>query len=194
MAFEGNPTEPQKTAFAVYDRAGSEFSSEGLVIVGTHLDKAMVFVYGMQHRAFLDAEGLGTVDGRNTAKAYFNAFLRWKVFGQTSYRDFLDGSFRPDSLADLELFQQFTAGVRRVVDNFENGNLAVNTMGNSVATSSDGILTFLEDELYELIQSSPHDTGGVRVTWVAPAGSAGAFPTRRRWASALCETSVTTPT
>jgi hypothetical protein len=169
MAVEGNPTEPQKTAFAIYDRAGSESSSEGFVIAGTHLDKAMVFVYGMEHRAFLDTDGFeldGTEDGRNTAKAYFNAFLRWKVFGQTSYRVFFDGGARPDSLADLELFQQFSAGTRRVVDNFENGNLALSAQGGSVTESADGILTFMEDEVLDLVQSSPHDTGGVRVTWV----------------------------
>jgi hypothetical protein len=170
MAFEGSPTEPQKTAFAIYDRAGSESSSEGFVFAGTHLDKAMVFVYGMEHRDFLDTDDVwdsdGSEDGRNTAKAYFNAFLRWKVWGQTSYRVFFDGGARPDSLADLELFQQLSAGTRRVIDNFENGDLALNAQGGSVRESTGGILTFLEDEMLGLVQSSPHDTGGVRVTWV----------------------------
>ncbi|HEV8579201.1 MAG TPA: hypothetical protein VGX68_08965 [Thermoanaerobaculia bacterium] len=166
-AFDGSPTEPQATVFAIYDRAGSEGSSEGFVFTGTHVDKAFVFIYGFAHRDFLD-EGLGSSDGRNVAKAYFNAFLRWKVFGQTSYRGFFDGSWRPESLASLELFQQLSAGQRRIVDNFENGDLEVNAMGSAVTTSVDGILTFMEDELFHLVQSSPHDTGGLRVTWVAP--------------------------
>ncbi len=171
MAVGGQNLEPQRTAFAIYDRAGSESSSEGLVIAGTHVDKAFVFVYGVGHRVFLDndspADG-GTINGQNVAKAYCNAFLRWKVLDQTDHRVFFDGSTRPGSLADLELFQQFSAGTRRTLDNFENGNLAVNAMGDDVVKSANGILTFLEGELHELIKSSPHATGGVRVTWVAP--------------------------
>lgn len=169
MAVGGQNLEPQKTAFAIYDRAGSESSSEGFVILGTHVDKAFVFVHGFGHRVFLDndapADG-GTVDGQNVAKAYCNAFLRWKVLDQTDHRVFFDGSTRPGSLAALELFQQFSAGTRRTVDNFENGNLAVNALGDDVVPSAAGILTFLEDPLHELIKSSPHATGGVRVTWV----------------------------
>ncbi len=170
-AVGGQNLESQETAFAIYDRAGSEGSSEGLVIAGTHVDKAFVFVYGMGHRVFLDNDSFsdgGTVNGQNVAKAYFNAFLRWKAFDQSSYRVFFDGSTRPDSLADLELFQQLSAGTRRTVDNFENGNLAVNAMGDDVVKSANGIITFLEGELHELIKSSPHATGGVRVTWTAP--------------------------
>lgn len=171
MAFQGQNLEPQKTAFAIYDRAGSEVSNEGLVIAGTHLDKAFVFLYGMGHRVFLDSDGPalgGTVDGQNAAKAYFNAFLRWQVLDQASYRVFFDGTARPDSLAALELFQQLSAGPRRTVDNFENGNPAVNALGDSVVKSPAGIITFLEGELHELLKSSPHATGGLRVTWVAP--------------------------
>jgi hypothetical protein len=172
MALQGTNLEPQKTAFAIYDRAGSEASNEGLVIAGTHLDKAFVFIYGMAHRDFLDddgpALGTGTVDGENVAKAYFNAFLQWKVFDQADYRVFFDGSTRPDSLADLELFQQLSAGPRRTVDNFEDGDPAVDALGGGVAKSSSGILTFLEGPLDQLVKSSPHATGGLRVTWVAP--------------------------
>jgi len=160
--------DPDNTAFAIYDRAGSESSSEGLVIAGTHLDKAFVFLHGLGHGVFLDYVGLplfGAIEGQNSAKAYFNAFLRWKVLGQTSYRVFFDGTERPPSLAGVELFQQLSSGTRRVVDNFENGNLATSTIGGTVATSPAGIITFLEDPLFELVRSSPHETGGVRATW-----------------------------
>lgn len=166
-AFEGSPTVPQRTVFAIYDRAGSEGASEGFVIAGTHLDKAMVYVYGFAHRNFLD-DPFGTPDGRNVAAAYFNAFLRWKVYGLWNYKGFFDGRWRPESLASLELFHQLSEGQRRVVDNFENGVLATNTLGGSVTKSASGIVTFLEDDLQQLIQSSPHDSGGLRVTWAAP--------------------------
>jgi hypothetical protein len=166
-AFDGNPPDPQRTVFAIYDRAGSESSNEGILIAGTHLDKAMVFVYGFAHRNFLDDPN-GTPDGRNVAKAYFNAFLRWKVFGQTSYRGFFNGTWRPDSLASLELFQQYSAGARRVVDRFGDGGLGTSSIGDTVTKSASGILTFLEDEAHHLIQSSPHDTQALRVTWVSP--------------------------
>ena len=168
MALQGMNLVPQKTAFALYDRAGSESSNEGLLIPGIHVDKAFVFLYEAGHKDFLDSDAFGTADGQNAARAYFNAFLRWKVLADANYRVFFDGGTRPASLAALELFQQLSSGARRVVDNFENGNLAVNTMGDAVLESPAGITTFLEDPLHELLRSSPHATGGARVTWVAP--------------------------
>jgi len=163
-------TQPQKTVFAIYDRAGSEFSTEGFQIVGSHVEKAMVYLYNVGHRAFLKksnggAIGSGTTVGNNAAKAYFNAFLRWQFWNQTSYKDYFNGVLTPPSLQAQELYNQFSADQRRVVDNFENNNLAQNTMGGSVIKSSQGIVTFLEDDLHQLLKSSPHETGGIRVTW-----------------------------
>lgn len=169
-AFQGTNLEPQKTAFAIYDRAGSESSNEGFVIAGTHLDKAFVFVHGVGHKVFMDNDADtvgGTTDGQNVAKAYINAFLRWQALDQTDHRVFFTGT-RPGSLAALELFQQLSDGPRRTVDNFENGDLTLNSLGDDVVESAAGIVTFLEDPLHELLRHSPHATGGVRVTWVAP--------------------------
>ena len=64
----GQNLERQKTAFAIYDRAGSESSSDGFVIAGTHVDKAFVFAYGMGHRDFLGLPD-GPVIGDGTVSA-----------------------------------------------------------------------------------------------------------------------------
>jgi hypothetical protein len=44
----------------------------------------------------------------------------------------------------------------------------VSSLGGSVVKSPSGIVTFLEGVSHNLVSSSPHDTGGLRVTWSAP--------------------------
>jgi hypothetical protein len=172
-AFGGVALEPQRTAFALYDRAGSEGSREGFIFGQAHLDKAMVFAYGFDHRVFLDAgpgpvPSGGTLDGRQTAQGFVNAFLRWQVVGQLEYRGFFDGRFTPPSLAHLEQFKQLSAGARRVIDNFEDAALGTNTMGDTLTQGGAAGLELLGDELHELLHSSPADTRGIRVTWSEP--------------------------
>ncbi len=164
-ATSSNPN-PQKTMFAIYDRAGVESSHEGL-FNPNQLDKAMVYVYGAKHRDFMDDVNFstGTVEGRNVAKAYATAMLRWKTFGDTQFKDVLDDSARPASLVGSELYTQYSsASRRRVIDNFENGGTGTSTMGGSV-TDGSGIVTLLEGEMHQMIPSSPHDSRGLRITW-----------------------------
>lgn len=158
--------EPQETAFAIYDRAGAEFSSEGFQILGIHVDKSFVFLIGAGHGDFKNlgfSIGNGTEEGQATAKAYFNAFLRWQIWDQDHFRGFFDGAWRPDAIESSDVVQQFSAGLRRVVDDFENGDDGVSRIGGSVAHSDP--ITFLEGPLHQTIASSPHETGGLRITW-----------------------------
>ncbi len=164
----GMNLEPQKTAFAIYDRAGSEVSQEGLGIVGLHLDKAFVFLYTLGHKDFLDADAFGSAAGQAAAKAYATAFLRWQVFGETEYRGFFDGTWKPESLAATELFNQVSSGTRRVLDNFEDGDEDTNYQGDTVTTSAAGFDTFEDGQLHELLRSSPHAGGGLRIAWTEP--------------------------
>lgn len=169
------PTGPENTAFAIYDRAGAEFSSEGVQLFGTHVSKSMVFAIDATHKGFEDADQctIGPVsssmqcdDQRNIARAYINAFLRWHVFGQSQYRGFLDGTWRPASLVGLGIQQQFSDGLRRTIDNFEQGGWASNTIGGVVQKSA-GIAVLAEDAAIDLDPASPHDTDVMRIKWGA---------------------------
>lgn len=168
---------PEATAFAIYDRAGTEASVEGLLTAASNLKKAMVFVHGATHRGFLD--GCNILDGgtigcgshQDVARGYVNAFLRWRVGNDNDYRAYFDGTAVPTKVrvADVDVFEQFADHPRRVLDNFEQGGWSLNTRNGSVVKGT-GIAQIAEDELWQLDPSVPHDTKGMRVKW----GGAGA--------------------
>jgi hypothetical protein len=166
---------PENTVFAIYDRAGTESSVEGLLLPASNLTKAMVFVRGATHRGFLDACNLtaGGSIGCNghdlVVRGYLNAFLRWQLLGQSAYRGYFDGGDVPTAVqvAGIETFPQFADQPRRVVDNFEQGGWNVNTRGGSVVASG-AIAAIVEDDLWQLEQSSPHDSRGLRIEWSTP--------------------------
>lgn len=172
------PTAPEATVFAIYDRAGSEFSSEGIQLAGIHLTKALAFVDGATHKGFEDSDQcfqppaapISCAEQRDVARAYFNAFLRWHIFDQTNYRGFFDGQWRPSALAALGIAQQYSGGLRRVIDNFEQGGWASSTMIDPVQKST-GIAVLAEDELIDLDPATPHDTGGMRIKWGGGGGT-----------------------
>lgn len=165
-------TGPENTAFAIYDRAGTESSVEGLLLPASNIRKAMVFVHGATHRGFLD--GCNIIDGgaigcsshKDVARGYVTAFLRWQVENENDYRAYFDGTAVPTKvrLEDVDVFEQFVDMPRRVVDNFEQGGWNVNTRGGSVVKGT-AIAAIAEGELWQLDPSVPHDTGGLRVKW-----------------------------
>jgi pimeloyl-ACP methyl ester carboxylesterase len=165
-------TGPENTAFAIYDRAGTEASVEGLLLPASNLKKAMVFVHGATHRGFLD--GCNVLDGgsigcsshKDVARSYVTAFLRWQVDNENAYRGYFDGTAAPTKvrIEDIDVFEQFADHPRRVLDNFEQGGWNVNTRGGSVVMGA-GIAQIAEDELWQLDPSVPHDTMGLRVKW-----------------------------
>lgn len=164
-------TGPETTVFAIYDRAGSELSSEGLLDPNLHLTKSMVYVHGASHLGFTDGgpalPGYVTVaEHQDIAKGYYNAFLRWRVFGETAYRAYFDDRSVPTSIrvTDTELLTQLSDLPRRVLDNFEQGGADTNTLGGTVSWST-GIVQLAEDELWRLDRASPNDTRGMRIKW-----------------------------
>ncbi len=171
------PTIPDRTVFATYDRAGSEASSEGVIIAGQHVRKAMAYVNKGHHKSWLDDDacldwigGPSCTDHQNMAKAYFNAFMRWNANNQSSYRDYFDGTKLPDSLVGMPFTMQISDNPRRVVYNFENGNASTNTIGGTVVTGS-GIVVSGEDELQEMDPAAPHQTRGMRIKWNTASGT-----------------------
>lgn len=168
-----DPTvEPERTAFALWDRAGTEGSIEGLLTPANNLTKSLVFVEGATHRGFLDgcnviAGGpIGCTAHRDLAKGYLNAFLRWRVRNESAFRPYFTGAAVPTKVrvAEVATQVQFRGNPVRVLDNFEQGGWATNTRGGGVAIGA-GISTIVEDELWQLEPTAPHDTAGLRVRW-----------------------------
>ncbi len=81
---------PHATGFALYDRAGSEASLEGIPIsVDAQLYKSMQFIYGANHQRFSDRvdhdvdetcwPALNDNLQKHVTKGFANGFLRWLV-------------------------------------------------------------------------------------------------------------------
>jgi len=165
-------TGPENTVFAIYDRAGTEASNEGLLLPANNLTKSLVFVDGATHRGFMD--GCNLIDGgtigcethKDVARGYINAFLRWHVFGDSAYAAYFDGGSQPTAvrLEGIDIWTQFDDTRRRVVDNFEQGGLLTNTMGGYLSAIG-GVAQIAEGQLWQLDEAAPHDTRGLRVKW-----------------------------
>ncbi|MFY9342927.1 MAG: hypothetical protein WAT39_10590 [Planctomycetota bacterium] len=165
-------SEPERTPFAIWDRAGTEGSVEGLLLPANNLVKSMIFVEGASHIGFLDTCNPFAVNSlscdlhRDVARGYLNAFLRWRVRGESAYRAYFSRTAVPTVLrvADVVTFAQFHGQPRRVVDNFEQGGVGTNTRGGAVTTGA-GISWIAEGAAHNLEYSCPHDTQVMRVRW-----------------------------
>jgi Chlorophyllase len=170
--------EPERTPFAIYDRAGTEASVEGILLPANNVTKSMIFVEGASHIGFLDGCNPLVVNSlscdlhRDVARGYLNAFLRWQVLGQNAYRAYFSRTAVPTVLrvADVTTFSQFQGQPRRVVDNFEQGGAAVNTRGGAVIAGP-GVTVMAEGAAHNLEFTCPHDTQVLRVRWNAPLAS-----------------------
>ncbi|MCB1949645.1 Mbeg1-like protein [Nitrosomonas sp.] len=172
-ALEEQLSGPESTVFAIYDRAGTESSVEGFVLTKSLLEKSLVYIDGATHQGFLKSCNfstggtIGCSEHRDIAKGYFNAFLRWQLFNETIYRTFFDGTATPLTVSsnNIELLTQYSSSVpRRVIDNFEQKNLRTNTKGGEVLWGK-GIAQIAKDELWQLDESVPHDSRGIRIKW-----------------------------
>ena len=164
--------EPERTVFAIYDRAGSEDSVEGLLPPGVHVEKSMVWIHGATHRGFMDGcqhiEGgaIGCDTHHDIAKGYVLAFLRWQVEGMAAYREYFATPVQPAKvrIEEADVFTQLSDLPRRVVDNFEQGGLATSTIQGTVSHGS-GIAQIAEGAAWQLDRSAPHDTRVARIKW-----------------------------
>lgn len=171
---------PEETVFAIYDRAGTESSVEGILLPSSNVTKSLVYIDGATHRGFLDnctlgeAGTIGCETHRDIAKGYINAFLHWRVYNDSDYQAYFDGRGTPKTvrLEDVYPSTQFQKPGKRVVDNFEQGGLNTNTRGGAVTTNA-GIAVAAENELYLMDPSVPHDTRGMRVKWNSQSGRVG---------------------
>ena len=165
---------PENTVFAIYDRAGTESSVEGILWPQNNLTKSLVYVDGATHRGFMGTCNPITLEGgtigcdghQDVAKGYLNAFLRWRVLNESDYQSYFDGTATPTKVrvADIDVFSQFSKPGKRVLDNFEQGGWATNSRNGAVTTNA-GIAVIAENELWTMDPSVPHDTKGMRVKW-----------------------------
>jgi hypothetical protein len=137
---------PYQTGFALYDRAGTEGSMEGFPIsLDNQVEKAMQFVYRANHEQFSDRCGtpvacypsvLSCANQQKVAKGLVNAFLRWKALGESGYKAYFDGTIQDPW--GLEIWPQLSDGAwnsRRVIDNFQDGELGTSTQGGVLSVN-----------------------------------------------------------
>lgn len=171
------PTHAQRTGFALFDRAGIEGETEPFPLFDEVVTRCMLFVRGANHNSFrstcagLPLFGqLNCDEHQDVARAYMNAFLRWRLRGQAVYRDCFTGRWTPPAIEahGIEIDRQYVEGNgRRVVDDFEDNLFGTNSLGGTLTTG--GVLQVLHHgRAWEYEPTSPHDTRSVVVGWTPP--------------------------
>ena len=172
-----SPSGPQATGFALYDRAGSETSTENTGSPGLIVTKSMLFIDRTNHNGWLDscldpavptAEYLHScATHRTLARGYVNAFVRWRLRGEDAFKPFFTGEAAPDVVAakGVRVRTQYSEGPgRRVIDNFEQPGWTTGTQ-STVAKESQ-VTVVNEAKLYiHGDQTSPHETRGLILSW-----------------------------
>lgn len=183
---------PHPTGFALYDRAGTEGSLEGFPIsTDNQVEKAMQFVYMANHEQFSDRCGnpvcnpsiLSCANQQKVTKGLVNAFLRWKVLGESGYKDYFNGTVQ--NPWGLEVWPQLSDGSwnsRRVIDNFQDGEVGTSTMGGALSVNGNLTATVVDNwDTDERSLHGPEDGQRLEVThdlasvsnilqWTIPAG------------------------
>ena len=147
---------PHKSPFALYDRAGTEGSLEGIpVSLDNQVEKAMQFLYLANHEQFSDRCGssvscspviIPCAQQQKATKGLVNAFLRWKVLGESGYKAWFDGTVLDPW--GLYVWPQLSEGKwnsRRVIDNFQDGELGTNTLGGTLTVNGNLTATVVDN-------------------------------------------------
>lgn len=157
----------RQSGFSLYDRFDGQ-------------EKSMVFVYDATHNGFVTHnEVFGTppvpplmtvADQQKILLAYVNAFCRMRVHNEPQWRGIFTGEWRPPTVSSTGavLTTQFRDPARRTVDELEGphaaGDWQTSTIGGAVSQS--GLPSNpVETQLYPQDIQSPHDTGGLRLSW-----------------------------
>lgn len=177
----GNPViSARRTGFALYDRAGSEGSTEPFPLYDDVVDKSLLYIEGANHNAWrstcsgLPLQGnLTCTEHWEMAKGYMNSFLRWRLLDQDIYRHYFNGDLVLPVVAtgDIKVQTSYSKGYdRRVIDNFEQAGWGTNTVGGSVWKES-SLSVQSDGPSWAYDSSSPHDTNSLVVSWL-PGGLA----------------------
>jgi hypothetical protein len=171
-------SEPFRSGFGLFDRAGVESGTEPLPIYDDVVTRAMLFVQGANHNGFrstcniaMPPPGqLSCDEHKDVARGYMHAFLRWRLRGEAPYKDFFTGRWTPEAIAAAGTIvrTQYVEGYgRRVVDDFSDASFATNALGGSTWTG--GVLQLAHHgPLWQYSDTCPHDTRGAVVQWAPP--------------------------
>ncbi len=153
----------RQSGFSLYDRYADK-------------DKSMAFVYEATHNGFVTANeipvALSVADQQKILLAYANAFFRMNLRGEPEWAGLFTGEWKPPAVGatPAEIYFQYRDTQRRAVDDFEGAHTGTSwqtsTIGDAVAQT--GLpANPVETQLYPQDNQSPHDTGGLRLTWDA---------------------------
>lgn len=156
-------------SFSAYEKAGTESSTTctpgGICTLKAGLDKTMVYLHGATHHGLLNTLNACFIGGACTndyvqyvspsdqfcvTKTYTEAFLRWTLADDDSYKKLVRDRYRTPSLVDMEtsaadamgnpagspitLRVQSSPRLRSVINNFEGGALNLDPAGFGVFT------------------------------------------------------------
>jgi hypothetical protein len=157
----------RQSGFTLYDRFDGK-------------EKSMAFVYDATHNGFVTHnEAFGTApvpplmtvaDQQKILLAYCNAFCRMHVHGEPQWQGMFSGEWTPPTVSATGAVMtiQYRNPTRRTLDEFEGphaaGDWQTSTIGGAIVQSglpADPV----ETQLYPQDNQSPHDTGGLRLTW-----------------------------
>lgn len=157
----------RQSGFSLYDRFDSQ-------------PKSMAFVYDASHNGFVNVnEAIGAppppplmtvADQQKILLAYCNAFARLRLLGEAQWQGMFTGEWKPPQVGatGATIAFQYRDTTRRTVDSFEGphapADWQTSTIGGAVAEAGLAA-TPVEAQLFVNDSASPHDTGGMRLTW-----------------------------
>ena len=165
---------PDRTCFDIYDEAGKP--------------RSFVFVYGATHDRFntewASIEGtteltwdiapsdipnlISLTDHENVAKGYVAAFFQSHLQGRAEQLEYFSANLKPSLTSGLRIYTSHQVAGSRVLDDFEQHNAGVNTLGGTVTAAA--LPTIAENQLRTLDTHSPHVAAGGNVAWQSSAG------------------------
>ena len=165
---------PDRTCFDIYDEAGRP--------------RSFVFVYGGTHDRFNTewasieatteltwdiAPGdipnlISLTDHENVAKGYVTAFFQGHLKARAEQLEYFSAGLQPSLTSSLRIYTSHQLAGSSVLDDFEQHNPALNTLGGAVTPTA--LPTFAEDKLRTLDTHSPHVAAGGNVAWQSSAG------------------------
>lgn len=152
------------SAYQVHDRASSEASQLDPLNNPAVIDRSMKLIENATHGWFAVDSSFGDM-----VKGYVLAELHAHLKADYSYfDDYVRGDAVPSGWTSSVTTQYSDGGLRRVIDNFEDGTTGTSTIGGGVTVTigAGGVLDLGASA------ASPHDTWALRYT---PPASGGGF-------------------
>lgn len=157
----------RQSGFSLYDRFRDQ-------------DKSMAFVYDASHNGFVTHNEvfgaapppplMTVADQQKILLAYCNAFFRMHLLGESQWAGMFTGEWKPPQVnaTGATIAIQYRDTTRRAVDEFEGPHAPNDWQTSSIggAVTESGLPSNpIESQLFVNDNASPHDTGGLRLTW-----------------------------